>query len=579
MADSKSEIDGQAAVGVEPRYVDAFGKEVEVPRETLDVLTAALGGAAQSGVASPDPRPAFQGVPALPERFWALSVQLYGLRSERNWGHGDFGDLATLVALAGSLGAAAVGLNPLHATFADRPGSFSPYGPSSRRWLNPLYADIGALPEFPGIDQAGLRQAVERCRHAALIDYDGVAAAKRAGFAAAFQGLLGPAFRERRDAFEAYRAEQGPALNRFAGFEVLRRRFDGPFWTWPAEWRNPSDARLAELSKAEAEATGLIAYQQWVAHEQLMACGRRARAAGMALGLYLDVAVGVLADGFDAWDAGSGFLHGVSIGAPPDLLNTAGQKWGLVSFNPAALAADTGPFGDLLAANMRYAGAVRLDHVLGLKRLFLIPQDKPARDGAYVRMPFEALLARIADESHRRQSIVIGEDLGTVPEGFRDTLATWGIWTYQVALFARGESGAFTDPAVYPRNALATFSTHDLPSFAGWLNGSDLGAKAALGIDPGETEEERSAARAALGEAAGGTVDFDHMIAWLARARSRLLVVAAEDVLGMTEQVNIPGTVDEHPNWRRRLPLGLEDWEADRRFRRAAELLAARDGR
>ena len=257
-------------------------------------------------------------------------------------------------------------------------------------------------------------------------------------------------------------------------------------------------------------------------------------------------------------------MDAVSVGAPPDPLNLEGQNWGLAGTNPVALEQQKfEPFRRMLKASMRYAGAVRLDHVLGLKRLFLIPNGMQAGQGTYVRFPFEPLLAVTAQESVANRCVVIGEDLGTVPEGFREMLADWGLWSYQVMMFEREADGRFRAPETYLRNALATFNTHDLPTFAGWAADHDLKVRRQLGIDPGESDEDRAGARAALRSALGLPHDadpnFSAVAGYLARTPSRLVVVAMEDLLAVLDQPNIPGTVQEHPNWRRRLPLALED--------------------
>jgi 4-alpha-glucanotransferase len=303
---------------------------------------------------------------------------------------------------------------------------------------------------------------------------------------------------------------------------------------------------------------------QWIAHQQLAACRDLARQRGLPIGLYLDIAVGVRADGFDAWSDQTFILPAIEIGAPPDLLNTQGQRWGLAGFNPVDLIKrHCEPLRRVLAASMQYAGAIRLDHVLGLKRLYFVPRDLRADQGAYVRFPFEAQLAAIAQESHARQCIVIGEDLGTVPDGFRDTLGAFGLWSYQVMLFERAGDGGFIAPDHYRENALVTFATHDLPTFAGWRAGHDLEVKRALGLDPGESDADRADAKEALGRALAwrglSMLDFPVVTRFLSDTPSRLVVVSLEDALGLVEQVNIPGTIAEHPNWRRRLPVDLED--------------------
>ncbi|HEY0442378.1 MAG TPA: 4-alpha-glucanotransferase, partial [Xanthobacteraceae bacterium] len=400
------------------------------------------------------------------DRVWALAVQLYGVRSRRNWGHGDFTDLLNLVRMCPDLGAAGIGLNPLHALFDDRPEQASPYAPNSRLFLNPLYVDLEAIPEFPGIAEAGLAAEIERLRGTDQVDYTGVAAAKTKALRLAYERFCRSRKRDRKAAFKAFQADQGEALARFAAFEVLRRRFQNVWWEWPPEWRRPTDKQLKALRKQAAAEIGYYEFVQWIADEQLGRCQEEARRLRLPVGLYIDLAVGVEPGGADAWSAQESIIGKVEVGAPPDLLNTAGQAWGLAAFNPRALErAGFAPFAELLHAAMRHAGAIRLDHVLGLNRLYLIPFGAKPHEGAYVRYPLQQLLGIAAIESVRDRCLVIGEDLGTVPDELRVVLADWGIWSYLVMLFERRADGSFKHPHEYRKNALATFSTHDLPTF------------------------------------------------------------------------------------------------------------------
>jgi len=505
-------------------------------------------------------------------------VQLYGVRSLGNWGHGDFTDLAGLVDLAGELGAAGIGLNPLHALFDDRASNASPYSPNSRLFLSPLYIDVDAIPEFPGLQAAGLEEEVERLRKQDIVDYDGVANAKMRALELAYEGFRQEGSVERRGAFDRFRQARGSTLVRFACFEWLRRRFGHPWWEWPQEWRRPDEHTFAALRRTEAVSTGFFEFVQWVAHEQLDRCRAKACERGLPLGLYLDIAVGVCSDGFDAWCDQDAVLSGMAVGAPPDILNTAGQNWGLAGFNPAGLEDQQfEPFRHMLQASMRYAGAIRLDHVLGLKRLYLIPHGVPPSQGAYIRFPFEAMLAVAALSSMEHGCIVVGEDLGTIPENFRETLADWGIWTYQVMLFERSANGTFFPPERYRENALVSFGTHDVATFAGWSDQHDLAVKRALGIDPGETSEQRRGGldvlRHALRQHGLETADFGSVAKYLADTPSRLLVISMEDVLGIRDQVNLPGTTHEHPNWRRRLPVSLEYLKDQPALRSTADIM------
>jgi 4-alpha-glucanotransferase len=497
------------------------------------------------------------------DRCWLVAVQLYGIRSARNWGIGDFTDLEALIELAGHLGADGIGLNPLHALFDDRPADCSPYSPNSRLFLNALYIDVERLPEFQSDAFPESAGEIARLRQGDLVDYVAVAALKSRALRLAFERFRADAAPERRQDFASFRAGRAPLLSRFACFEVLRHRFNKPWWEWPKSWRQPNEAKCAGLRRGrDADEIEFVEFVQWTADRQLQACRDLATRLGMKVGLYLDVAVGVQSDGFDAWNEQAAISRHLAVGAPPDPLNTSGQNWGLAGFNAAGLEIQSfEPFREMLRASMRYAGAIRLDHVLGLKRLYLVPHGFAADNGVYVQMPFEALLAATAQESVAHRCVVIGEDLGTVPEGFREQMADWGIWSYQVMMFERDDHGRFRGIDHYAANALVTFNTHDLSTYAGWRSFSDLKLKRSLGIDPGESDEARWHALGMLTEALRQHgIDGDDLYAvagFLARTKSRLLAISLEDLLGVIDQPNIPGTVNEHPNWRRRLPVAI----------------------
>ena len=496
------------------------------------------------------------------DRCWLLAVQLYGVRSMRNWGMGDFTDLEGLIRLAAHLGADGVGLNPLHALFDDRPGDCSPYSPNSRLFLNPLYIDVEGLPEFQG--DTLTKAVLAGLRASDIVDYVAVAELKWRALRSAFTDFKANPRLERQRDFETFRAERDPLLSRFACFEVLRHKFGKPWWEWPEQWRQPDDARAADLRVGpDALEIEYVEFVQWIADRQLAACRDHAHRLGMRVGLYLDVAVGVQSDGFDAWNEQAAISRHLAVGAPPDPLNTAGQNWGLAGFNAAGLEQQSfRPYREMLQASMRHAGAIRLDHVLGLKRLYLVPHGFGPADGVYVQMPFEALLAVTAHESAAHRCVVIGEDLGTVPEGFRERMAEWNIWSYLVMMFERDDHGPFRAVDRYRASALVTFNTHDLSTYAGWRSFSDLKLKRSLGIDPGESDDARWHALSMLDDLlrqhAIDRNDFYAVIGFLARTKSRLLAISLEDLLGLVDQPNIPGTIDEHPNWRQRLPVALE---------------------
>ncbi|HVB46920.1 MAG TPA: malto-oligosyltrehalose synthase [Burkholderiales bacterium] len=550
-------------------------------------------------------------------RVWGPAVQLYALRSERNWGMGDYGDLLRLIEQWAARGAGIVGLNPLHALFPHNPAHTSPYSPSSRLLLNVLYLEVEAIDEFLECEPAQrlvhaptFQERLARLREAPLVDYPGVAAAK-------FEVLeqLYAHFRERQlrvdgprgRAFRVFQARAGRVLRRHALFEALQEQLhtaDASVWgwpVWPAAYRDPESEEVARFSVERLERVEYYEYLQWQAERQLARAAARCEALGLGVGLYLDLAVSVDRAGSEAWANRDCYATGASVGAPPDDFNLNGQDWGLPPLRPDRLRAQRHQvFVDALRANMRNAGALRIDHVMGLMRLFWIPPGMGARDGTYVAYSFEELLAIVTLESHRNRCMVIGEDLGTVPDAVREALARRGVLSYRLLYFERDAQGEFKPPADYPREALVAASTHDLPTLAGWWRGRDLEWRAELGLFPSDAmREEQIAARAQdrarlLGalEHAGllpegadaqapdlGPGLADALHAYIAATPARVMTLQLEDALGALEQANLPGTVDEHPNWRRKLPVELEDMAEDARIASVALRLArARPG-
>jgi 4-alpha-glucanotransferase len=568
---------------IEPEYYDGLGRRHTASPDILTRLIAAISAGRErpNHVDAPAPAPqrAFQGDG---RRLWGLVVQLYALRSRRNWGHGDFTDLSRLVALAAARGASAIGLNPLHALFPDRADEASPYAPNSRLFLNPLYIDVEAIAEFPGAQAAGLEAEIAALRATDMVAYARVARAKLAALHLAHEGFRNGASAQRRADFDAYRQQRNETLLRFSCFEALRQHYAPKPWPqWPPPWRHPDRARLEAFRQEHEVDCEFHEFVQWVAERQLAACQQAARRHGMPIGLYTDLAVGIDPQGAGAWIQQDVVLADVSIGAPPDKFNPGGQDWGLAPYNPHALPAhDFAAKRRLMDVTMRHAGAVRLDHVLGLKRIFMIPHGCSAADGTYVRFPFEPLLRVISEESNRLRSIVIGEDLGTVPDNFRETLSRWGLWGCRVMLFEREADGSFRPPESYPAEALASFNTHDMASFRGWLEGHDLRVKRAIGLDPGESDAARAKSQAALRAAlvqwapSYAPDDIAAIAAFLGATPSHLAVIALDDVLDVRDQINVPGTVDQHPNWRRKMPVAVEDLESHDGFDRVARAFA-----
>ncbi|MFN3522004.1 MAG: 4-alpha-glucanotransferase [Phenylobacterium sp.] len=501
-----------------------------------------------------------------PRPGWGVSVQLYALRAGRGGAFGDFTAAAEFAEAAGRAGADAVAISPVHAPFLADPSRYSPYGPSTRLFLNGLFADPEPVTGTP----------LRRSPHPEpLVDWAKAWPARVADLRAAFAAF--GADHPRRGEFEAFRTAGGEDLEGHARFEALHGHFlrqnGARGWPdWPAAYQDHAGPAVAAFAREHAGEVGFHAFLQWLAAQGLDAAQARARAGGMSIGLIADLAVGMDPGGSHAWSRPRDLLRGLHVGAPPDYFQARGQDWGLAAFSPEALRR-TGFEGFLatLRAAMAHAGGVRIDHILGLRRLWLIPTGAEALEGVYLNYPFEDLMRLAVLESQRRRALVIGEDLGTVPEGFRDALAARGLLGLSVLPFERDEDG-FTRSSGWRPASVAMTTTHDLPTLTGWWTGRDLDWAARIGAAPKEVARrrtERQAERADLwramakeGCAAGpapAAADpspaVDAAVRFVAAAPTPLALLAAEDLLGEPEQPNIPGTMDEHPNWRRRLPV------------------------
>ncbi len=523
---------------------------------------------------------------------WGITCQLYSLRSKRNWGIGDFEDLARLAEFAAPLGADFIGINPLHALFFADPQYFSPYTPSSRRFLNPLCI---AIDGFAGLSDAD-RKTLQVARDSELVDYDAVTRLKRLALDEQFKqfqvGHLGTGS-EHAIAFEAFSRERGERLENFALFEALSEAMVGRglscgWQGWPEDFREMHSSAVGLFREQNGERILFHKWLQWVASDQLARAQKRAVAAGMRIGLYLDLAVGVAQDGADTWSEPDIVLRGVRIGSPPDAFNAKGQDWGLAPISPRALQADRGRiFRELVVDAIGPAGAFRIDHAMSLMRLYLIADGLDGTDGAYVHFPFEDMLKAVGAASQDTRAIIIGEDLGTVPPGFRETMRATRIQGYRVLFFERDWDGdrSFILPQSYQRDALACISTHDLPTLNGWWEGTDIDDRERIGLDDADAvtaarvsrDTDRKQMLAAL--AASGLLPDDlgpalrgerplpaelprdlavALSRFLARTPCKLVAIQLEDLAAMKERMNLPGTVNEQPNWRRKLPLDLD---------------------
>jgi (1->4)-alpha-D-glucan 1-alpha-D-glucosylmutase len=529
-------------------------------------------------------------------RPWGVTLQLYALRSARNWGMGDFGDLAAAVDALAELGADMVGLNPLHALFPATPSHASPYSPASRYFLNSAYLHVESLADYrecptarEEVESAGFQARLDALRTCELVDYEAAIPLKLDVLRRLFEHFrrehLARNTQRRRD-FARFVERGGESLRRFAVFQCLHRMLQHQgHEAWPEQFRDSDSPAVETFARQHATDVAFQQYLQWITRAQLDEVAAHAHARGMCVGLYLDLAVGSDGHGADAWAEPGLYAQGVSVGAPPDDFSPAGQVWGLPPWRPEALRETAyEPFARCLRANMRNAGAIRIDHVLGLMRLFWVPAGADTAQGAYVRYHLEELLAIMALESRRAGCVVVGEDLGTVPPEVRGALHELGVLSYRVLYFEKHWDGdhSFRQPDHYPELALVTVSTHDLATFSGYWTGRDLDIRDALDLFPSpemaarqrETRRhDRERLLQALErqgllpdgvDARSGAPPEEALMAavhrYLARTPAALFSVQLEDLLGEVEQVNVPGTVAEHPNWRRKLALPVEDW-------------------
>ncbi|MFD1214178.1 4-alpha-glucanotransferase, partial [Arthrobacter sp. GCM10027362] len=589
----------QRDIWVDPREVDGVltGRATfELPRDLplgWHTLHAVSGDVQATAGLVVVPQRLATAAPLEQRRGWGLAAQLYSVRSKRSWGIGDFADLADLAALAGGRGADFVLVNPLHAAEPAPPLQPSPYSPSTRRFFNPLYLRIEAVPELAYLKSKKRRQVARLAKQVRRLNKDAGRLDRDAAYAAKLQALQllytvrrSPA---RQAAFEAFRAEQGAGLEDFALWCALReeRGPEDPFWQDAAA--GPLSVQAGEARGRLAERIGFHCWLQWLCDEQLESAQRAAAASGMRLGVVHDLAVGADLSSADAWTLRPVLASGVSVGAPPDMYNQQGQDWSQPPWHPQRLAeAGYAPFRDMLRTVLRHAGGVRVDHVLGLFRLWWVPEGNSPGDGAYVYYDHEALVGILALEAQRAGAVVIGEDLGTVEPWVRGYLAERGILGTSILWFEYDDDGAPLPPERYRTLCLASVNTHDLPPTAGYLAGDHVRLRQQLGLlnraleDEQALHEESLAAvldlarrRGLLPEEAGSLPDgqvIEALYRLLAQSPSVLLGVSLVDAVGERRAQNQPGTRDEYPNWQVPLadaagkPVLLEDLAADPRF-------------
>ncbi len=575
-----------AKYGIAPTRPEPDGTEIPISQETKRKILAALNvkvdgeGIAEAPVCF---------LPPLLEnsRVWGLSLQLYELRSARNWGIGDFADLEAMCQLAGQWGADFVGLNPLHAPFLADPGRCSPYEPSNRLWLNPLYIAVDHVPGFEPWEELEKQASVLRAGE--LVDYPSVANLKLTVLHALWQR-----WRDKGGAdepydlagFESFRQEGGEPLRLHALFETISRDMVGrglpAGWRgWPEEMTAPINPAVHAFAQSRTDEIEFHVWLQWLAHIQLTEAVEAARKAGLRIGLYLDLAVGEALDGSATWSESEVYVSSASIGGPPDPWAIDGQDWRLAAFLPDKIAAGkASPYRRMLDASMRYAGAIRIDHAAALQRLFLVPFDCTPADGAYVSYPRDRLIEVLAEASHAHRCIVIGEDLGNLPKGLRQEFARSRLLSYRIFSYERDDDG-FVAADDYPALALACVSTHDHQTLGGWWRGEDIMMRVEHGLVPAETADDDLDARAVelvdliqlldaedlpVPDTDGDDLsddDLNQLVIslhrFLARTPCVLLAVRLADLTKEEQPTNVPGTSETYPNWRPKLSVAIED--------------------
>lgn len=560
------------------------------------------------------PERCFQPTTFQQQKQWGISVQLYGVKSDSNWGVGDFADLERLVSYLAKQGADFVGLNPIHALYPAMPESASPYSPSSRRWLNIIYLSVPQMPGFADcqqtrllVDAPNFQAAIAAQRAKDWVDYSGVMQLKLPVLKTLYHWFAEhraehPALQQ---AFSEFVADGGHSLQQLALYDALHMHLiaqDPHAWgwpNWPEAYQNFQSPEVQAFAASHQHDIEFFCYLQFCAQQQLAQVQTTAKAQGMLLGLYRDLAVGVSEGSTEIWANPDLYCRNASVGAPPDILGPKGQNWGLPPMQPYQLFRQGyQPMIDLFRANMKDSGALRIDHVMALLRLWWVPKgSQSAGEGAYVYYPIMDLLGILALESQRQQAVVIGEDLGTVPDGIFELLQQFGMYSYRIFFFEQAQDGGFISTAHYPVQAMSALTTHDMPTLIGFWHCSDLELGLKLGlyneqILPGLYADRHASKQKILDSMHGHQIlpaDFPRNVdtvgmtrplgfalqQHLAKGSCQLLCLQLEDWLEMTEPVNVPGTSEEYPNWRRKLSQTLEQLEQQKHIEQHLQQLTA----
>ncbi|MBP6019268.1 MAG: 4-alpha-glucanotransferase [Burkholderiaceae bacterium] len=623
------------AAGLLPVWEDVYHQQHQVSEDTLRYMLNALGLpcatdqqtasslqrlAAQSGV---QPLQVSGDVPQcltlneltgpMVVRPWGLMAQVYSLRTHDGAAPGEYGAVAALAGVAARLGASALGLSPIHAMFSADPARYSPYSPSSRLFLNTAYIDpaqvvgkpkVAAAMAACGIDEAQLNPV-------GTVDWPEILPQRLRVLKQLFSGFQQQASAAQADDFRAFRQQGGIALRDHACYEALHAILAPTLGTacgwqdWPVQYHDPRGVAVQAWEASHQDEVLFYSFLQWLADKNMCHAQQVARDAGMEIGLITDLAIGTDPRGSHAWSRQGQMLAGVAVGAPPDAFQPLGQNWGLTAFSPLALGQDGyQAFAETLHAALRYAGGVRIDHILGMSRLWLVPDGATAAQGVYLRYPLADMLGVIAQVAREHQALVIGENLGTVPEGFNARLEQAGILGTSVLWFERSpaalpSSGSvsasdFTPSAQWSPQTVAMPSTHDLPTITGWWQGRDLYWREQQGLLAGMAAQEETATRGLdkvllrqtmaredsslekQGDSDQSMVPLDAVLAFVARTPVPLALFSMEDVLGVLEQPNLPGPLPTggiHPNWRQRLPLTVQELGASARLKASVKAI------